>query len=126
MKKILMALVLTLATSSAFADHSLASAMQDSAEINSAVRAAMKAKKVVCATDLSLQMTSKASRGQETWRQVALCFSSKKSMEQTLDVLAKGNNFGGLYGLNVDAILDVTYTWSEEATAQKIVSISLK
>ena len=101
-------------------------AMDSNVKVKSAVEAAMKRKKVVCDTEHSMQMAARIKGGGEAWRQVALCFSSQKDMDQSPDILTKGNQFGGLYGIPAVAILDVTYSWSDEATPQDLVSLSLK
>ncbi|MGZ3691075.1 MAG: hypothetical protein ACXVAX_06215 [Pseudobdellovibrio sp.] len=126
MKKLMMCLLVSVAASSAFADHSLSMAMDSNAKVKDAVEAAMAKKKVVCDTEHSMQMAAKIKGGGEAWRQVALCFSSQKDLDQATDTLTKGNQFGGLYGIPATAILDVTYSWSDNATPQDLVSLSLK
>ena len=125
MKAILLSAVITLSTISAFADHSLLYAMNSNSLVGGTIQDAISAKKVVCDLDHSMQMSVPSKGENEAWRQVALCFATQKDMEAATEVLKKGNEFGGLYGIPATAVLDVTYSF-ENAMAKKILKLSLK
>lgn len=124
MKKLLMALALT-ASSMAFADHSLKTAMDQGSAIRSAVTSAIKSKEVVCDLDHSLQMEPTMIGA--AWRQVALCYGTAEELAAANKTLTTGNQFGGIYGLTVKAILDVEYSENAKTSKyDKVISISLK
>ncbi len=125
MKKTIVALLITASSLSAFADHSLKHAMNDSIEIKSAVVAAITAKKVVCDLKNTIQM--KATVANASWRQVALCYKTKKDQMRATADLATGNSGLGIYGTAAEAILDVEY--SQNSTTykmEKIISVNIK
>lgn len=109
-----------------FADHSLKSAMDDSAKVKSAVNEAMKRAKVVCDVEFSMQMSTKGSEANKAWRQVAFCYKKKEMMISDREMLKKGNSLGGIYGVTADAILDVTYSFNKEMKADSVLEFSLK
>ena len=125
MKSLLLAISVTLSATAAFADHSLSLAMNDSPALRNAVEALTTKKKVVCDLDHSLQMAGTSKAGELAMRQVAFCFASVKAMQENLETLTHGNELGGIYGLPVTAILDVTYTF-ENYSAGDVVSATLK
>lgn len=118
----------------ALADHSLKGAMDMSSELKTKVETAMTAKGVVCDLDHSLQiLVSQAEEfgegGTDVWRQVAFCHKTSERRAETLATLTSGNELGGIYGLPVDAILDVSYEWKygrDDITIPRVVSLSLK
>ncbi len=134
MKKLLTVLAISACSFSALADHSLADAMSSDSQISMAVSIASKKAKLICDTERSLQMTGKvngrvkltASGISAAWRQVALCYKTKAAMLKDRQILTSGNQYGGLYGLNADGILDVTYTSDRANGKNTVLEISLK
>lgn len=107
---------------SAFADHSLSSAMSDSWDLQNAVEATMSANGVVCDTDFSKQ-TYVVPGDNTSWKQIALCFNSEDDMYAARAAFENGNSLGFYGAPGVVGVLVAKYTWVEYG-ADKVISVT--